>query len=385
MVTTRRRRKTLSKEPKKKKKDKQPEESSSSTENDNAREENESFPVVEKRAAASKDYSSPPPDNDPNDETDGGGEGEEEKDVEDYVKEVENQQEEEEDDDDDDDDDADDNDNEDNDDDDDDESVKQDRIVDKPHKDDQDKTMSSSLTPLQKTRSKQKSDQRQRPLAHSKEIGNGLSALIPGYTAPLQLETSTTLDRYRVGMSELRRRATETDSSTRGLLYDPLQTNKSTSSNSKPTGFMPTNYAKAVSFRYGVSQQGEGGAGAKWFHMQPSVLTENVKMDMAVIRNRNYLDPKRFYKSSDAFGKVVQVGTVVEGAAEYYSSRLTRKERRTNLTEELLADPEASGYAKRKFQQFSRDQTARAKQRQWGGGKRKRRDGKLSKSARRGY
>lgn len=36
--------------------------------------------------------------------------------------------------------------------------------------------------------------------------------------------------------------------------------------------------------------------------------------------------------------KFEQVGTVIEPASEYYSGRLTKKERKTTLTEELLSD-----------------------------------------------
>lgn len=36
--------------------------------------------------------------------------------------------------------------------------------------------------------------------------------------------------------------------------------------------------------------------------------------------------------------KFEQVGTVIEPASEYYSSRLTKKERKTTITDELLSD-----------------------------------------------
>ena len=107
---------------------------------------------------------------------------------------------------------------------------------------------------------------------------------------------------------------------------------------------------------------------------------------------RNVLDRKRFYKSSDyKKGQLpdrVQVGTVIEGPTEYYSGRLTRKERyalacvdrahslvptfsllslwifltfwpssachplacrKQNMVAELLADEDTRKYAKRKF------------------------------------
>lgn len=43
------------------------------------------------------------------------------------------------------------------------------------------------------------------------------------------------------------------------------------------------------------------------------------------------------------------VGTVIEGAMEYKSSRLTNKERKQNITEEILADQSIKKYSKRVF------------------------------------
>jgi predicted RNA-binding protein with PIN domain len=36
--------------------------------------------------------------------------------------------------------------------------------------------------------------------------------------------------------------------------------------------------------------------GSKWFDMSSHELTEDVKRDFALLRMRNYLDPKKFYK-----------------------------------------------------------------------------------------
>ena len=93
--------------------------------------------------------------------------------------------------------------------------------------------------------------------------------------------------------------------------------------------------------------------------MRPAAMTEAVKQDLAVIRNRNCLNPKRFYKAPDKLSKqsMVQVGTVVEGAAEFYSSRLTMAQRRSNLTDEVLADASVSTYAQTKFRQMQQQKT----------------------------
>jgi len=91
-----------------------------------------------------------------------------------------------------------------------------------------------------------------------------------------------------------------------------------------------------------------------WFNMQGAEMTDELKADMKAIRMRNHLDPQKFYKRSDKFHKFVQVGTVIEGSAEYYSSRLTKKERRGNFVEELMADDKIRSYAKRKYGQIQK-------------------------------
>eukprot|EP00536_Pseudo-nitzschia_multiseries_P004744 jgi/Psemu1/237909/estExt_Genewise1.C_810047 len=126
-------------------------------------------------------------------------------------------------------------------------------------------------------------------------------------------------------------------------------------------GFLPKSYAAAYShFKHGAKRVPDDTAGKGWFGMKPSAMTDELKTDLAIIRNRSYLDPKRFYKSTDKHHKIVQVGTVIEGASEFYSSRLTKKERRANLTEELMADKSTADYAKNKFQKMAKEKAYQA-------------------------
>ena len=48
---------------------------------------------------------------------------------------------------------------------------------------------------------------------------------------------------------------------------------------------------------------------------------------MRLLKLRGTYDPKRFYKTEDTskLPKYFQVGTVVEGAADFFSARLTKK------------------------------------------------------------
>jgi len=69
-----------------------------------------------------------------------------------------------------------------------------------------------------------------------------------------------------------------------------------------------------------------------------TALSEELQRDVKIIQMRNYLDTKRFYKSADQIHANAQSGTVIESAAEYYSGRLTKKERGNNLVEEIMGD-----------------------------------------------
>ncbi|KAJ1723713.1 rrna-processing protein fcf2 [Coemansia erecta] len=92
-------------------------------------------------------------------------------------------------------------------------------------------------------------------------------------------------------------------------------------------------------------------AGKKWFGMKAPVLTPELKNDVRVLQLRNVLDPKRFYKKDAGTKKIpkyFEMGTIIEGPTEFYSARLTKKERKTNLVDELLADKQARDYFKRK-------------------------------------
>ncbi|KAJ3330933.1 hypothetical protein HDU76_004481 [Blyttiomyces sp. JEL0837] len=93
--------------------------------------------------------------------------------------------------------------------------------------------------------------------------------------------------------------------------------------------------------------------GSKWFDMPAPDLTDAIKKDLLVLKSRGVLDPKRFYKKTDAkaptFPKFFQIGTVVEGAADYYNGRLTKRERKNGIVEELLSDEKTKKYLKRKF------------------------------------
>uniref|UniRef100_T1J4Q4 Fcf2 pre-rRNA processing C-terminal domain-containing protein n=1 Tax=Strigamia maritima TaxID=126957 RepID=T1J4Q4_STRMM len=89
--------------------------------------------------------------------------------------------------------------------------------------------------------------------------------------------------------------------------------------------------------------------GAKWFNMPSTEMTEERKNDLMIIRMRNVLDPKRFYKKNETsvLPKYFQIGTVVEPAADFYHARIPKKQRKQTIVEELLADADFSRIKKR--------------------------------------
>ncbi|KAF9120771.1 hypothetical protein BGW39_011110 [Mortierella sp. 14UC] len=125
-------------------------------------------------------------------------------------------------------------------------------------------------------------------------------------------------------------------------------------------------------------EEREKTAGKKWFDMPQQMLTPELRRDLQILKLRNVLDPKRFYKREEKgkprFPKYFQVGTIIEGNTEFYSSRLSKKERATTITGEVMKDLAGRDYYKRKF-----DEIQVAKQ---SGGKKfnKKGKGKQSKS-----
>jgi hypothetical protein len=93
-------------------------------------------------------------------------------------------------------------------------------------------------------------------------------------------------------------------------------------------------------------------AGSKWFDMEATPVTSSIRSDLMMLRNRNFIDAKRFYKGSDhkrALPKFFQVGTVIEGTGQFKSGRLTKKERRATFVDELMSDDRLRGYSKKTF------------------------------------
>ena len=215
-----------------------------------------------------------------------------------------------------------------------------------------------------------------------KPPSNELTNLVPGYTAPMKLSSS-----LATGSSDLYINYTpynpkiKNDKSKRGKAKQtaqcatPAATFDLLNPAANKTHFKQQEIGGALnkacasnpggsSLMSDAKQIVDNTAGKGWFSFQSSLdpstshsqsdASETLMKDLQVIKNRNYLDPKKFYKSSDKFGKHLQVGTVIEGTGEYFSSRLTKVERRKTILDEVMADRGTRKYANRKFSEVQK-------------------------------
>lgn len=105
-----------------------------------------------------------------------------------------------------------------------------------------------------------------------------------------------------------------------------------------------------IAVKRDLKAQRESTAGSKWFNMPKAELTPELKRDLQLLKLRNVLDPKRHYKKDNTpTSKYLQTGTIIEGNTEFYSARLSNKERKRTIAEEILADSTARAYYKKKF------------------------------------
>jgi hypothetical protein len=108
-------------------------------------------------------------------------------------------------------------------------------------------------------------------------------------------------------------------------------------------------------------QEKKANAGSQWFNMPKTKLTPELRRDLQLLKMRSVLDPHRHYKKDNKRDDVPafsQVGTIIEGATEFYSSRLKNKERKQTLLEEVVAQEQASGRFKRKYEDIQTAKTS---------------------------
>lgn len=97
----------------------------------------------------------------------------------------------------------------------------------------------------------------------------------------------------------------------------------------------------------------------KWFTLPKTELTNDVKRDLMLIKHRAALDPKRHYKKEKwTLPERFSIGTIIEGPTEFYSSRLSNKQRKGTMLGTLMADDNVNKYFKRKYTEVQEHKTS---------------------------
>ncbi|XP_022821883.1 deoxynucleotidyltransferase terminal-interacting protein 2 [Spodoptera litura] len=98
----------------------------------------------------------------------------------------------------------------------------------------------------------------------------------------------------------------------------------------------------------------EKNKGPGWFNLPAPEVTEELKNDLQVLKMRSALDPKHFYKKNDmeVLPKYFQVGRIMDSALDHVNERLTKKQRKRTMVDELLADAEFQKYNKKKYKEI---------------------------------
>lgn len=96
------------------------------------------------------------------------------------------------------------------------------------------------------------------------------------------------------------------------------------------------------------------GTGAGWFDMHAPQINPEIRHDLEILKMRSVLNPKQFYKKNDmkALPKYFHVGKIIDSPMDFYSSRLTRKERKKTIVDEFITDAEFTKYNKRKYKKI---------------------------------
>lgn len=101
----------------------------------------------------------------------------------------------------------------------------------------------------------------------------------------------------------------------------------------------------------------------KWFAMSKPEMTEELQRDLTLLQNRQYLDPKRFYKGEKwKIPENFQVGTIVSGVGEY-AGDLKKSQKGRGFAEELLKDDASQKWFKKTYTEIAEKNAAKVTKR----------------------
>ncbi|KAL0491128.1 rRNA-processing protein fcf2 [Acrasis kona] len=94
----------------------------------------------------------------------------------------------------------------------------------------------------------------------------------------------------------------------------------------------------------------------KWNNMQAPQLTPELQMEVQAMALKHAAEGRGKNKKAvadlDNLPKYFQVGTVVEGKHEFYSSRVVRRKRHQSILDELVAQNEETGYVSQRYKEI---------------------------------
>ncbi|XXH04925.1 Vacuolar protein sorting-associated protein 16 [Hypoxylon texense] len=102
-------------------------------------------------------------------------------------------------------------------------------------------------------------------------------------------------------------------------------------------------------------------AGPSWYNLPKTDLTPQLKKDLQLLRMRDVLDSKRFYRKDSSRPLVPEfsaVGTIIEGPTDFFNARLTKKERKRTLLEEVLETEDVTRKFKSKYGEIQAAKTS---------------------------
>ncbi|KAI1302666.1 Fcf2 pre-rRNA processing-domain-containing protein [Xylaria venustula] len=127
---------------------------------------------------------------------------------------------------------------------------------------------------------------------------------------------------------------------------------------SKPGALAPSNQpGQELSVRVPVARKSKkemthkSDAGPEWFNLPATDLTPELRRDLQLLKMRDVLDPKRHYKkdTTRAIPEFSQVGTIIPGPTDYFNGRVTKKDRKRTLLQDVLATEDATKRFKSKY------------------------------------
>ncbi|GAW11265.1 hypothetical protein ANO14919_006080 [Xylariales sp. No.14919] len=101
-------------------------------------------------------------------------------------------------------------------------------------------------------------------------------------------------------------------------------------------------------------------AGPQWFNLPATDLTPELRRDLQLLKMRDVLDPKRHYKkdTNRAIPEFSQIGTVIPGPTDYFNARMTKKERKRTLLEDVLETEDTTRRFKNKYGEIQAAKTS---------------------------